>query len=53
MNRSSESMGHLERTAGNDPLSRAVVARLDRALKRAGASSARAANWLSMSDGVS
>jgi hypothetical protein len=46
----SESLGHLERSAGNDRLRRALAARLDRALKRAGISSARAANWLGVSE---
>jgi hypothetical protein len=46
----SESLGHLERSAGNDRLRRALAARLDRALKRAGISSALAANWLGVSD---
>ncbi|MBC8742911.1 helix-turn-helix transcriptional regulator [Paraburkholderia sp. UCT31] len=50
MNRRTQSMGHLERTAGNDRLRRALAARLDRALKRAGISSARAANWLGVSE---
>jgi hypothetical protein len=44
------SIGHFERSAGNDRLRRALAARLDRALKRAGISSARAANWLGVSE---
>ncbi|WP_429535099.1 helix-turn-helix domain-containing protein [Paraburkholderia sp. WC7.3d] len=43
-------MGLLERSAGNDRLRRALAARLDRALKRTGISSARAANCLGVSE---
>lgn len=46
----SESLGHLERSAGNDRLRRALAAGLDRAFKRAGISSERAANWLGVSE---
>ncbi|MBC8752381.1 XRE family transcriptional regulator [Paraburkholderia sp. WC7.3b] len=46
MNRATLNIDHLERTAGNDRLRRALAARLDRAFKRAGCSSARAARWL-------
>ena len=50
MSRRTKSIGHLERSAGNDRLRRALAARLDRALKRAGISSARAANQLGVSE---
>ena len=46
----SESIGHLERSAGNDRLRRALSARLDRALKRAGISSASAARRFDVSE---
>ncbi|MFM0106947.1 helix-turn-helix transcriptional regulator [Paraburkholderia rhynchosiae] len=42
--------GHLERSIGNDRLRRALAARLDRAFKRAGISSARAARWLGVNE---
>ncbi|MBC8752511.1 transcriptional regulator with XRE-family HTH domain [Paraburkholderia sp. WC7.3g] len=41
--------GHLERSIGNDRLRRALAARLDRAFKQAGLSSARAATALGVS----
>ncbi|MGF6924362.1 transcriptional regulator with XRE-family HTH domain [Paraburkholderia sp. 40] len=41
--------GRLERSIGNDRLRRALAARLDRAFKRAGLSSARAATALGVS----
>ncbi|MGF6937073.1 DNA-binding XRE family transcriptional regulator [Paraburkholderia sp. UCT70] len=50
MNRHTQSIGHLERSVGNDRLTRALAARLDRALTRAGISSARAAKWLGVSE---
>lgn len=50
MNPHTQSIGHLERSAGNDRLRRALAARLDRALKRAGISSTRAAKWLGVSE---
>jgi hypothetical protein len=50
MNRYTKIIGHLERTAENDRLRRGVGARLDRALKRAGISSARAARWLEVNE---
>ncbi|MFL9856754.1 XRE family transcriptional regulator [Paraburkholderia madseniana] len=50
MNRYAKTVGHLERSAENDRLRRAVAARLDRALKRAGISSARAARWLEVNE---
>jgi len=45
-----ESIGHLERSAGDNRLRRALAARLDRAFKRAGVSSAQAAQWLGVSE---
>ena len=45
-----ESIGHLERSAGDNRLRRALAARLDRAFKRAGVSSAQAAKWLGVSE---
>ncbi|TDN66798.1 helix-turn-helix transcriptional regulator [Paraburkholderia sp. BL10I2N1] len=50
MNRATLNIDHLERTAENDRLRRALAARLDRAFKRAGISSARAAKWLGVSE---
>jgi hypothetical protein len=47
MNRHTKTIGRLERSAGNDRLRRALAARLD---ERAGISSARAANWLGVSE---
>ncbi|MFL9905688.1 helix-turn-helix domain-containing protein [Paraburkholderia sp. RL17-337-BIB-A] len=41
--------GHLERSMENDRLRRALAARLDKAFKRAGLSSARAATALGVS----
>ena len=49
MNRHTTNIGHLERSIENDRLRRALAARLDRAFKRAGISSARAARWLGVS----
>jgi hypothetical protein len=46
MNRHTQHIGYLERSAEDDRLRRALAARLDRALKRAGISSAQAAKWL-------
>ncbi|WP_429454572.1 XRE family transcriptional regulator [Paraburkholderia sp. 40] len=43
MNRHTQSIGHLERSAEND---RRLAARLDGVLKQAGISSTRAAKWL-------
>ena len=45
-----ESIGHLERSAGDNRLRRALAARLDRAFKQAGVSSAQAAKWLDVSE---
>lgn len=50
MNRHTKSIIHLERSTGNDRLRRAFAARLDRALKRADISSARAAKRLGVSE---
>jgi ribosome-binding protein aMBF1 (putative translation factor) len=43
-------IGHLERSAENGGVRRTLAARLDRALERAGTSSAQAAKWLSVSE---
>ena len=43
-------MGHLERSASDNAIRRALAARLDRALQRAGISSAITAKWLSVSE---
>ncbi|TCG05285.1 hypothetical protein BZM27_34810 [Paraburkholderia steynii] len=50
MNRCTANIGHLERSIENDRLRRPLAARLDRAFKRAGISSARAARWLGVSE---
>jgi hypothetical protein len=50
MNRHTEHIGHLERSVGDNRLRRALAARLDRAFKRAGVSSARAAKWLGVGE---
>ncbi|MGF6636487.1 XRE family transcriptional regulator [Paraburkholderia sp. MM6662-R1] len=50
MDRHILNIGHLERSAENNRLRRALAARLDRALKRAGISSARAARWVGVSE---
>ncbi|MFL9869931.1 helix-turn-helix transcriptional regulator [Paraburkholderia fungorum] len=50
MNRHTENIGHLERSVEDNRLRRALGARLDRAFKRAGASSAQAAKWLGVSE---
>jgi transcriptional regulator with XRE-family HTH domain len=51
MNRHTQNIGYLERSAEDNRLRRALAARLDRALKRAGISSAQAAKWLGVSEG--
>ena len=51
MNRHTENIGHLERSVANNRLRRALAARLDRAFKRAGVTSAQAAKWLGVSEG--
>ena len=50
MNRQTTNISYLERSIENDCLRRALAARLDKALKRAGISSARAARWLGVSE---
>jgi transcriptional regulator with XRE-family HTH domain len=51
MSRHAQTIEHLERSAEDNGLRRALAARLDRALKRAGISSAQAAKWLGVSEG--
>lgn len=48
MGQHTKTLGHLERSAEDHILRRAIAARLDRALQRAGTSSAQAAKWLSV-----
>ncbi|HKR46773.1 MAG TPA: helix-turn-helix transcriptional regulator [Paraburkholderia sp.] len=50
MNRSALAAEHLERSGEDSGLRRALAARLDMALKRAGVSSARLAKWVSVSE---
>ena len=50
MGRHTQTMGHLERSASDNAFRRALAARLDRALQRAGISSAKTAKWLSVSE---
>jgi hypothetical protein len=50
MNRHTQTMAHLERSAQDNALRRALAARLDRALKRSSVSSAQAAKWLGVSE---
>jgi DNA-binding transcriptional regulator YiaG len=50
MNRQTQNIGHLERSAEDNRLRRALAARLDRAFKRVGVSSAQAAKWLGVSE---
>jgi transcriptional regulator with XRE-family HTH domain len=50
MNRRTTNIGHLERSIEDDRLRRALAARLDRAFKRAGISSARAARRLGVNE---
>jgi hypothetical protein len=50
MNRHTQHIGHLERSAEDNRLRRALAARLDRAFKRAGISSAQAAKWQGVSE---
>jgi hypothetical protein len=49
MSQHARTLGHLERSAEDHVLRRAIAARLDRALQKAGTSSAKAAKWLSVS----
>ncbi len=51
MNRHTQNIGHLERSAEDNRLRRALAARLDGALERVGISSAQAAKWLGVSEG--
>jgi len=50
MNRQTTNIRYLERSIESDRLRRALAARIDRAFKRAGISSARAARWLGVSE---
>jgi hypothetical protein len=50
MSRRAQTIEHLERSAEDKGLRRALAARLDMALKRAGISSAQAAKWLDVSE---
>ena len=50
MNRQAQNIGHLERSAEDNRLRRALAARVDRAFKRANIKSARAAKWLGVSE---
>ena len=50
MNRRAQTIEHLERSGEDNSLRRALAARLDTTLKRAGISSARAATWLDVSE---
>ena len=50
MNQYPTNISYLERSIESDRLRRALAARLDRELKRAGISSARAARWLGVSE---
>jgi hypothetical protein len=50
MGRYTQTIGHLERSHEDNALRRAIAARLDRTLQKAGVSSAKAANWLDVSE---
>jgi DNA-binding XRE family transcriptional regulator len=50
MNQDTRHIGHLERSVEDNRLRRALAARLDRAFKQAGVSSAQAAKWLGVSE---
>ena len=50
MNRYAQTVEHLERSDGDSGRRRALAARLDTALKRAGVSSARVAKWVDVSE---
>ena len=50
MGRHSQTLGHLERSHEDNALRRAIAARLDRTMQKAGVSSAKAANWLDVSE---
>jgi transcriptional regulator with XRE-family HTH domain len=48
--RESQTIEHLKRSVEDNSLRRALAARLNRALKRAGLSSAKVAKWLGVSE---
>jgi len=50
MNRRAQTIEHLERSGEDNGLRRALAARLDTTLKRAGISSSRVARWLDVSE---
>lgn len=50
MNHHVSAAGYLERAVDNGRLARCLAARFDRALRRAGISSIRAAKWLGVSE---
>jgi hypothetical protein len=50
MNRLAQNISHLERSAEDNRLRRALAARVDRAFKRANIKSAHAAKWLGVSE---
>ena len=50
MNQRAQTIEHLERIGEDSSLRRALAARLDTSLKRAGVSTARAARWLDVSE---
>jgi hypothetical protein len=50
MGRHSQTIGHLERSHEDNALRRAIAARLDRAMQKGNISSAKAADWLDVSE---
>jgi hypothetical protein len=50
MGRHSFTLGHLERSEEDNALRRAIAARLDRALQKAGVSSAKVAGWVGVTE---
>jgi ribosome-binding protein aMBF1 (putative translation factor) len=50
MGRHSHTIGHLERSEEDNTLRRAMGARLDRAMQKGNISSAKAADWLDVSE---
>ncbi len=50
MGRHSQTLGHLERSQEDNALRRAMAARLDRAMQKGNISSAKAADWLDVSE---
>jgi ribosome-binding protein aMBF1 (putative translation factor) len=50
MGRHSQTIGHLERSEEDNALRRAIAARLDRAMQKGSISSAKAADWLDVSE---